>query len=278
MSDRHSQLKPPGLFVRKPFLKPLIFGAGSLLLVVALTALLILGMRPQPASPSGEINNLSELVSAYLETHGGRENIEAVVSIRAHGKLFDSASEEPLQFTIVKRRPHFYRAVFQSQRATVTEYFDGDQAWRLVADHRSGQRQLTPLTGSEREHIIQQAEFDSLIFRESRNLDRLRFMGIRDYLGKNFYEIRIVTGDINHERSILIDPQTLQDEIHLDYQVAEGSTFTIHQDQFREVRGLLIPHRITRKTDGTEQWQMSFERIDLNIGITKSLFSPEIQP
>lgn len=250
----------------------LILAGAALLLLAAASVALVMGFRPDPPAPPPEIRNLDTLVRAYLQVHGGLENISSKVSMRSKGLIYYPGDESPVRFTIVKRRPDLFWARFDTGEFVVTEAFDGSEAWRRTRNLKTGRSQIRTLTGAEKEEVMRHAEFDSVFVREFENYDQLRFNGNRSYREADYFEVAVDTGNLNVERTILINQDTFADEFHIEHLVSEGNTFMIRQEKFRKVQDVNLPFLITREKDGEMQWRMEIDQIQLNVGVTTRFF------
>ena len=225
------------------------------------------------ASPA-EIRSLEALVEAYIEGQGGMESIQEVQSLRTHGRFYPEEDAEPVPFSIVKKRPYKMRSFFDFPLFSKVQSFDGEEAWQLLKSNLEPGEKYQRLTGNEAQLLAQNAHFDHILIRQYGDFSRLRFLGKRPFQDRDFYWIEVLTDNFQREKVLLLSPDKFRDVYHLLEDPKTGVREVIHFQDFKPAGGLHLATNISSRTEGSLNWKMAIEKIEINLGISDFFFEP----
>lgn len=219
------------------------------------------------------INSLEGLIEAYLESQGGLETIESTHSLITNGSYFPKPDGPPVPFSIIKKRPGSIRTHFEYPLVAQTRVFDGERAFERLISKETGRVRVRPLENAAREALIQNSFFDHTLVRAREDLNLLRFLGTTRFRDRTFYRVQVLEGNPDQEKHILLDPATFTDPFHLITDRSTGDLQILEFHDFRQIRGLNLPHSIKATRNGEFAWKMEIDSIRVNSGVSNSVFS-----
>lgn len=240
-------------------------------LILVVAGAFTLTYQSDRSTDAPKIQTLDELVRAYIESQGGMESIQSTHSLRISGNYYAGDEESAIPFTLIKKRPHYIRNIFDFPNYRRIQAFDGQTAWQLIEPGNPSHTEPSILTGEARRTLVQNAEFDHILVREFGSYKNLRFAGEVQFRGRDYYQVEQL-GDRNQEIRILLDPVTYHDAYHLITDRDTGDLTELHYEDFQKIRGLYLARKITAHRNGSLVWQMEIDTIHMNIGVSDSFF------
>ncbi|AHF89977.1 hypothetical protein OPIT5_06830 [Opitutaceae bacterium TAV5] len=223
---------------------------------------------PAPLDPA----NIRELIRRHLQAIGGREAVSALRAIAVKGTIRFDGRAQHLQFNMWSARPN--RVLIQTVTAerTLTEGYDGaNPPW--VLDSREGAP--VDMKPASVRAFIADAEFDDILVA---SLDR---NGISiDYAGEARVNGRpaaryLVTQNFTEVSHLFVDLETL----HIVRRDVSSRTnaFPIpvqnYYSDYKPVKGVMLPTRITQKQNGRIVYVVINEHIEANPPVDAVFFS-----
>ncbi len=252
--------------------------AAILLFLGAVGTLIFFGLQTgaeKRQETIARVDSLEDLIEAYLESQGGVETIESTNSLLTTGTYFKKSDGPPIPFSIIKKRPGSIRTFFDFPLMTQTRVYDGKQAIERLFSKETGRSQVAFLDGPQRESLIQNGIFDHTLVRAQEDLNLLRFLGTTRFRDRTLYRVQVLDGNPTQEMHIFVDPATLTDPYHLITDRATGDLQVIAFSNFRQIRGLNLPHMIEASRNGEFSWKMEISSIRINSGVSNSVFTFE---
>lgn len=225
-------------------------------------------------APQEEIRSLEALVEAYIEGQGGMESIQNVKSLRMQGRFYPEEGAGPIPFSIVKKRPDKMRSFFNFPLFSRVQSFDGEKGWQLLKSNLEPGENFQRLTDNEIQQLAQDAHFDHVLIRQYGDLSRLRFLGKQPFQGEDFYWIEVLTDNFQRKKVLLLSTDKFRDLYHLMEDPSTGIQEVIHFQDFTRVGGLHLATHISSRTEGSLNWKMVIENIEMNIGVSNFYFEP----
>lgn len=214
-----------------------------------------------------------ELVKKCVEALGGEEAFAKVESIRMTGRMrLGEGALTP--FSVLAKRPNFYRIELTAGPDRVVQAFDGTVGWQSV----SGQHEQAPtaLSGESLSRLMDQAANaigGPLVEMEKRG-NKVELAG-RESAGEVDcirLQVTLATGD---SMLLLIDPTTfreVQEEIPIKIN-GQSSAILQTAGNYRRFGSIWIPClRITRQKGSQDSQRTEIDSVDLNPQLDNELF------
>lgn len=210
----------------------------------------------------------ADLVRIHAEAVGGREQVNALKSLKATGVTRGEGGD--LRFIIWAERPNRIRTEITSGDRTILQAWDGRGApWR--AD--SKKRQVVVLRGEAANEIKVEAEFDDPLLAGPDRKVALDYVGVVDVDGRKLIRL-FVTHNFTATSSIYVDPLSyliVRREAVRDEKGVGSVTRTDYED-YRPVAGVLMPHRLVTFRDGKRLHETLIEHIEANPRLAPGFF------
>ena len=212
-----------------------------------------------PSDVTGE-----QVIDTYLQALGGRDKLQSIQDMTL--KMSGNIQGMQLDMTRQTKAPNKLNLVMTMSGMTVNETkYDGQQG-KVAA---MGQEQ--PMTDEMKADLAQQAQaFPETAYRSQGY--ELKLNGVEQIEGKKAYVLEIKTP----AGKTMTDYFDVQSGLKLRSVVSEqGMTITTDLSDYREVNGIMIPHKIT--TTGAAPVPISFEvkSVEFNTGIEDAVFEVE---
>jgi outer membrane lipoprotein-sorting protein len=231
---------------------------------------LTLGLLLAAASAPGE--TVEDVVAHYLEARGGLEQLHAVDSIRATGRLTLGDISAP--FVLELKRPARMRTEFVVEGHTGVRAFDGKTAWAILP--LPGET-AHPMRPDEAEEARAQADVDlSPLVDSARKGYTVSLAGREPLQDGQAWKV-LVRDREGRSRTLFLDTRTYlvvrtEETRSLD---GEPVPFVSEIGDYRAVDGLVFPHRIDTGPRGhSDGWQrVEFDKIEINPSLDDSRFA-----
>ncbi len=138
---------------------------------------------------SASAQTVEEIVAKHVEALGGRENLEAIHSLKLTGTLSRGPFET--RFTLYFKRPNLVRNEIEMRGQTMVQAYDGQAAWGILP-FRS---ETTPRTLPERmaQGLIERADFAGPLVNYRARGHQVMLIGKEDFEGTEVYKLQITT-------------------------------------------------------------------------------------
>ncbi|MDO8543447.1 MAG: hypothetical protein Q7S40_23660 [Opitutaceae bacterium] len=214
----------------------------------------------------------ADLARIHIEAIGGRERIEALAALRAHGMVI--AGGQLVRFTMIAARPDRVRLETQAGGRTLVQATDGKEPpWEF--DTGTWPPRYRDMAESNVKIFTADAEFDDPLVAGEKRGFTFDFAGEVNVDGRKFLRL-LATRKLRETYSLLLDPDTYLISFRIEQRKTPGGRpmqIATRFDDFRPVKGVLLPHEVTLIVDGKGTQQTKIERIDPNPQITAETFT-----
>ena len=210
------------------------------------------------------------VLEAYIEAIGGREAIERIENRVTRGTL--KLGEFTASITLYQRLPDHYRMVQVFDFGEVDQGYDGEQGWRTIPGEGRA-----PVTGEELED--QRFQFSirqPLVLDEVYSVSAQSEVRMEEGRPLNVLEFTAHSGP----QEWFFDAEThLLERIEADVQMGSGETVKVETalGDWRDVDGVLIPHRMHSRVGDTEV-QLEYASVVHNQTLIDDDFAPGGRP
>lgn len=213
-----------------------------------------------------------DLARIHVEAIGGKKHIEALAAVRMAGQVTMGAGQ--VRFTMTAARPDRVRLETVAGGRTLVQGTDGvEPPWEL--DTGTWPPRYRSMDANVAKTFVADAEFDDpLVAGESRGYT-LDYAGEIEAEGKKLFRV-LVTRNLTDAFSLLLDQQTFFIVMRVEQRVTAGgrkSQVVTHYEDFRPVKGVLLPHHVTVAIDGRVTQETKISRIDPDPVLTGETFS-----
>lgn len=233
--------------------------------VPLLAALLALPLAAQELT-------LEQVLERHYAAIGGLDAWKNVQSLRLQGTMGTGPGKES-PFTMTLKRPDKMRIDFKVEGEDGVQAFDGTTAW--VDAPFMGTAGPTAMPEEQTRMMRQQADFDGPLVDYGAKGHQIELQGKESLEDAEVYKLRITLsgGDVRHfylgAEDFLIRLQSGIVSMQGNEQVVETEL-----SDYREVRGLKVPHRIETRIKGMPQSQyIAVESASLDVDAPDSLFA-----
>lgn len=230
----------------------------------------------------GELPTVEALWAGYLDSNGGRRNIEAVQSIQVEGhiRLPGEAPAESSAFRIIRKRPGLLRQHITFPNEVVRQVLVNDRgAWAKVV-FSNGEERSQEVSEREQASLRQAVRMESPFLQTEGRPDWLRLRGLEtmerpdggimeayrvEVLPKSglpFAEIWLNTEDFQ-ERKVVMRPAEA---------IPGALSQTVLYHDYAQVDGVHYARSLHFYNDGQPQQRIEVERLRINVGIFDSYF------
>ncbi|NQW03167.1 MAG: hypothetical protein HQ485_03980 [Acidobacteria bacterium] len=251
--------------------KPAIVACYALTLIFGLAPCAAAQTVPVPTSAAtpDAVPTVDELIAANLATKGGRDTWMAVESIKMSGVA--NGPGLTLDFVVYARRPNLARqeltlAVPGQASRTMVSLFDGAKTWNI--DPVMGTGQPTELTGPDADAARDQADFDSSLYDYQARGYTVELLPPVTVATKQAYHLRVLRKDLPTQHYYL-DPVTFV-ELKITTEGINASDAEL--DDYQDVEGILVAHRIKIMRSGTLQVELAVKTVEFNLPLDDALF------
>ncbi len=210
-----------------------------------------------------------EIIEAYLENIGGKDNWKALTSMRMEAKMAQMGMEFP--GVIMQMPPNKQRMEINIQGQQMVQAYDGETAWWINPFMGATDAQPMPAEMAS-EFTKEQFEDDFIDYAEKGHT--IELLGQTEVDGVMTYELKLTKKDgteefhyFEPEYMVPIMQKTIVSEGQMKGQAVE--TF---MSDYEEHEGLMIPMYIESKVGGATQFSLTVTKIELNPDLDEALF------
>lgn len=213
-----------------------------------------------------------ELARIHVEVLGGRERIEALTALRATGVVMTGGKR--VRFTMIAARPNRLRLETGVDGRTLVQASDGvDAPWKGDAGVQPLRAGL--MAEGEGRVFAADAEFDDPLVAGAARGYGFDYAGEVDAGARKWVRV-LVTRKRTETFSVLVDPETYLIVAKVEYRQSAGGRrleITTRYDDYRPVRGVLLPHKVAVVMDGKVVQLTVIETVEANPAVTAETFA-----
>lgn len=210
-----------------------------------------------------------EIIEAYLENIGGKDNWKALTSIRMEAKMAQMGMEFP--GVVMQMPPNKQRIEVDIQGQQMIQAYDGETAWWINPFMGGTDAQPMPAEMAN-EFTKEKFEDDFIDYAEKGHTVEL--LGQKEVDGVMTYELKLTKKD-GTEEFHYFEPEYLvpimQKSIMSEGQM-KGQAVEVYMSDYEEYEGLMIPMYIESKMGGATQFSMTVTKIELNPELDAAIF------
>ena len=240
---------------------------------------LMVGLHPMIAQTTAE-----EIIDSYLEAIGGREQLDAVESVKIVAKGQAQGMELPI--TMYQKAPGLMRMdmVFQGKEITQMA-FDGKEGWS------TNFMTMEPEKWDAEQSDIMKGEMDFLnaFLNYKEKGYTIALEGEDEVEGTACYKVKLtkkpVVVDGKEEENLsyyYFDQESMVPIMQEEYAKTgpmKGQASQTYFSDYQEVEGIYFPFNIAQKFQRQTVYDLSIEQMALNVEIEEALFQyPEPAP
>ena len=220
----------------------------------------------------GRADPAEDLARIHVEVLGGQERIDALTALRASGVVMTGGKR--VRFTMIAARPNRLRLETVAEGRTLVQASDGvGVPWKLD----SGVQPLrdVPMAEGEGRVFAADAEFDDPLVAGAARGYGLDYAGEVDAGAKKLVRV-LVTRKLQETFSVLVDPETYLIVARVEHRLSAGGRrleITTRYDDYRPVRGVLLPHRVAVVMGGKVVQVTVIEAVEANPAVTAETFA-----
>lgn len=207
----------------------------------------------------------ADLARIHVEMIGGREKVMGLEALRAVGKTRISGGE--LSFVLWAQRPNRVRVETIGGEVRITRGYDGENTpWMSLGDNRA-----VDLPTEEAAAFIGEAEFDDPLFNPAGRGLTLTYDGVVTVDDRKLSRVR-VAGPSGESTLYLDDSYMI---VRRDVRrVMRGREVVeeTHYSDFKEVRGVRLPHRIQVRVGNNILHETVLLHVDANPFLLSGFF------
>lgn len=211
-----------------------------------------------------------EIIEAYLENIGGKDNWKALTSIRMEGKMAQMGMEFP--GVVMQVPPNKQRIEVDIQGQQMIQAYDGETAWWINPFMGGPDAQPMP---AEMASEFTKEEFEEDLIDYAKKGHTVELLGQTEVDGVMTYELKLTKKD-GSEEFRYFDPEymvpIMQKTIISEGQM-KGQAIETYMSDYEEYEGLMIPMYIESKMGGATQFSMTITKVELNPELDETLFA-----
>lgn len=220
-------------------------------------------------APMADVD-VADLVAKHIEARGGKDNIQAIQTIKMTGKLEVSGME--IDMTNYIKRPNKLRVhlVIKSMNAEVNQGYDGTMGWM-----QNPGSDPQPMPKEMSENMADQGNIDGQLMDYAAKGYSLEYVGEGMVNDSPAHKLKLKRPE--HPESIIyIDTATYM-EVKIEGQGVNPQTGQTMQTEtlmsdYRSVDGIQMAHTTEVKMDGNTIQKMNMETIEVNVDVADSVF------
>lgn len=213
---------------------------------------------------------VDEIIEAYLENIGGKDNWKALTSMRMEGKMAQMGMEFP--GVVMQVPPNKQRIEVNIQGQQMIQAYDGETAWWINPFMGGTDAQPMPAEMAS-EFTKEKFEDDFIDYAEKGH--KVELLGEVEVDGVMTYEVKLTQKD-GTEEFHYFDPEymvpIMQKSIISEGQM-KGQAVEVYMSDYEEHNGLMIPMYIESKLGGATQFSMTITKVELNPELDETLFA-----
>lgn len=249
---------------------PMIQKYKSIILAISvLVAFLILNSIYHFTGGHGKF--IDALIERNITARGGAEVWRAVSTIRFKGQM-DLGKDMRVPYLLEQKRPGKMCLEFVFNKEKATQCINGDTGWKRLPFR--GRTEAESMTDSELKQMVDMAAIDGLLFDSDKRGHKITLASKEEINGRNVLKLKLVLPE-GAIRWVYIDEESAL-EIKLEMtRILRGKEQLVetHFTDWRNIDGLLIPHRQETRTKGSAKSNfITVESVMVNTPIDDSRF------
>lgn len=221
-------------------------------------------------SITGHAQTVDEVVTDHLKAVGAK-NLETIKSMEAKVKMVDNENRE-VQMTYWLKRPGMVRTEILLGDRKAVQAYDGKTAWAILPQATTMVPQVLPETQANQvKDTFQMIENPLLNYKEKGHTVELLGKHVEE---ENTYFTLKLTKKGAEPSTMYIDTKT-----HLLHKMTVFQTrgqlkypMNLVYDNYKEVSGVKINHKLSAFVRGRNIWVMDFEYLKPNVPVDDSIF------
>ena len=212
-----------------------------------------------------------EIVQKNYEARGGLDKIKSVETARIHGTMTMGGQSAP--FTFEWKSPAKTRFEITVQDMVGVTAFDGERGWQFMPF--VGQTEPLAMADDELESAKDESDFHGPLVDYREKGHEVTLLGKEERDGMSYYKLQLTknNGDV---QLVYIDAETYLEVRNEASRTMQGMDLDIEfvMEDFREVEGLTVPHRLHQKVKGApvDMTTMVFETVEFGVDIPDERF------
>lgn len=229
------------------------------------------GRAPAAIQSTGRqaASSVDDIVARNLAAKGGLDRLKAVNSLLQTATItFQGGSSET---TIWSKRPNYVRQEVRVDGQKIINGFDGKTPW--IVNPMAGSSRPIEIQGPQADSIRDQSYFDGpLVDFKSQGtvvtLDGVESAPGEGPKGRLLIDLRLTRGpQVTHlylDGTTYLDVRlsTVTDRLKLDQEFSD----------YRDVKGIQVPHLIRTLTNGVLQSEMKLKTVEFNVPMDDAMF------
>jgi hypothetical protein len=234
--------------------------------VFLLCSLFVLGI-----SATIKAQSVEDVLGKYYKAIGSVENWKSLKSMSQEGQGEQMGYQFPVK--MISARPNLSKLSIEVQGMEIIEAFDGEVAWGQMPFDPS-KAKPTAKSKEETEDAAKEQFEDELIDWKEKG-HKVALEGSEEIDGVKAIKLHLVRKD-GEEKFYFLDPETSLIFVIRAFAKSgpmKGKAIDTYMSDYKEVKGLMIPHSIEQKVDGKTAFAVKMEKVELNVEISKTDFS-----
>lgn len=227
-----------------------------------ITTLALLSLLAAAPAFAAELT-LPQILEKNHQARGGDAAWKALKGVKLEG-VFEVAPGMTAPFTLVYSGDNRMRMDFEMQGMKVTQVLDGDKGWHVMPFLGSPDPQESD--ANQVKQAKRMGDFSGPLFDSEKKGYQLELLGKEDVEGTPAYKIKVTEG--GESSTLFIDANTFLEFQELRTMTTDQGAemvMVVSMGDYKTVGGLVIPHSIATKIQGTPQGQtVTIKTAELN--------------
>lgn len=218
---------------------------------------------------------VDEIIAKNIQANGGEAKRRAVDSMRLTGDFAVSGMQA--NFTQVYKRPMMVRLDASIQGMTLTQAYDGQNAWQVVPF--TGNASPGPMSADELKRMQEQADFDGPLLDYKKKGNLVELVGKEKTDGADTYHLKVTlkNGDV---RNLYIDASSFLTSKEVGKAVVQGTEVVMESrfSDYRDVQGMKFPFVLNQQAaDGqVPDVKITLQKVEINVPMDDAFFKQPV--
>jgi len=212
---------------------------------------------------------LDDVLQKHYVARGGLENIKAIQTLYAEGKMSRMGME--LAFLGYQKKPNKLRTEVTIQGQKIVQAFDGKSGWMIMPMMGSPDPQDSPEEMTKQ--LEEQADLDGFLVDWKEKGHKVELVGKEDVEGTDSYHIKVTTKN-DKIRDIYLDGASYLEIKQKGKVTQQGQEIEVESlpGSYKQVNGVMMAFSVETKVRGQAVGQMVIDTVIVNKEIPDSLF------
>jgi outer membrane lipoprotein-sorting protein len=213
--------------------------------------------------------SVDTIIQKNLKSRGGYGKLKSIQTLKSTGKFHQMGMEIP--YIMLQKRPNRLRIDATMQDQTMVQAFDGKTAWQIFPF--MGDPTPKPMPEADARNIINQADFDGHLLDYKAKGYTIELVGQEEVRGFTVHKLKVTlkNGDVL-QYYVDVDDCLERKVSTMAVQAGQSMEIETFMDDYKEVRGLMIPHKVESQAGGNTVSLITLESVELNPDIDDSVF------